>query len=80
MAGVLTGLRVLDLTWGVAGPMATMLLTDHGAEVTRIERPGGPPPIPWQHTREIVAELGYAEDAIESLLESGVAITLETAP
>jgi len=41
--GVLSGLRVLDLTWGVAGPMATMLLADHGALVTRIERPGGEP-------------------------------------
>jgi crotonobetainyl-CoA:carnitine CoA-transferase CaiB-like acyl-CoA transferase len=41
MAGVLEGLRVLDLTWGVAGPMATMLLTDQGADVTRIERPAG---------------------------------------
>lgn len=43
MAGVLEGLRVLDLTWGTAGPMATMLLGDHGAEVTRIERPAGEP-------------------------------------
>ncbi len=43
MAGVLEGLRVLDLSWGGAGPMATMLLSDHGADVTRIERPGGEP-------------------------------------
>ena len=40
MAGVLEGLKVLDLTWGTSGPMATMLMSDHGAEVTRIERPG----------------------------------------
>jgi len=34
---------VLDLSWGVAGPVATMLLADHGARVTRIEPPGGDP-------------------------------------
>ena len=39
--GVLHGIEVLDLTWGIAGPMATMLLSDHGARVTRIEPPGG---------------------------------------
>ncbi|MBS0366894.1 MAG: CoA transferase [Proteobacteria bacterium] len=43
MAAVLQGVRVLDLSWGIAGPMATMLLTDHGAQVTRIEPPGGDP-------------------------------------
>src|SRR4029453_1182221 len=40
---VLEGLKVLDLSWGIAGPMATMLLADHGAAVTRIEPPGGDP-------------------------------------
>jgi crotonobetainyl-CoA:carnitine CoA-transferase CaiB-like acyl-CoA transferase len=43
MSGVLDGIRVLDLSWGIAGPMATMLLSDHGAQVTRIERPDGDP-------------------------------------
>ena len=43
MAGVLDGLKVLDLSWGIAGPMAAMLLADHGADVTRIERPHGDP-------------------------------------
>jgi crotonobetainyl-CoA:carnitine CoA-transferase CaiB-like acyl-CoA transferase len=41
--GVLTGLKVLDLSWGVAGPAATMLLCDHGADVVRIEHPDGEP-------------------------------------
>src|ERR1700734_2067577 len=38
----LDGVRVLDLGQYVAGPMAATLLADAGAEVTRIEHPGGP--------------------------------------
>ncbi|HEV7524796.1 MAG TPA: CoA transferase [Acidimicrobiia bacterium] len=41
--GILAGLEVLDLSWGIAGPMTGMLLADHGARVTRIESPGGDP-------------------------------------
>jgi crotonobetainyl-CoA:carnitine CoA-transferase CaiB-like acyl-CoA transferase len=40
VTGVFDQLRVLDLSWGTAGPMTTMLLADNGAQVTRIERPG----------------------------------------
>ena len=43
MPGVLEDLEVLDLSWGAAGPIAAMLLADHGAHVTRIERPKGDP-------------------------------------
>ena len=50
MAGVLKDIQILDLSWGMAGPMAAMLLADQGAKVTRIEAPGGDP---------FSGELGY---------------------
>ncbi|HEX3964562.1 MAG TPA: CoA transferase, partial [Trebonia sp.] len=41
--GVLDGLKILDLSWGIAGPVTGMLLADHGASVTKIEPPDGGP-------------------------------------
>ena len=43
MAGAFEDLRVLDLSWGMAGPMTTMFLADNGADVIRIEPPDGDP-------------------------------------
>jgi crotonobetainyl-CoA:carnitine CoA-transferase CaiB-like acyl-CoA transferase len=37
----LTGIRIVDFTQGVAGPLATMLLSDFEADVLKVEPPGG---------------------------------------
>lgn len=42
-SGVLRGIRVLDFGHYTAGPLTGMLLADQGAEVIKIERPGGDP-------------------------------------
>lgn len=45
--GMFEGIRVVDVTTSIAGPYATMLLADFGAEVIKVERPHGDDARAW---------------------------------
>ena len=79
------GLRVLDFAQGVAGPMATMLLGDFGAEITKIEPLGGdrlkshPGYQAWNRNKGILtAEL--SDLAVKALIAQADVVVFDNAP
>lgn len=51
-AGPLAGVRIIDLTANMTGPYATMILADQGADVIKVEPPGG----------EVIRRVGTGRD------------------
>jgi crotonobetainyl-CoA:carnitine CoA-transferase CaiB-like acyl-CoA transferase len=57
MSGALEGLRVVDFGQYIAGPLVAQMLGDSGAEVVRVDPPGGPR---WLHPANAVLQRGKA--------------------
>ena len=57
--GVLSGLRVADFSRILAGPYATMMLADFGADVVKIEPPGGDDTRAWRPPVDEAGESTY---------------------
>jgi crotonobetainyl-CoA:carnitine CoA-transferase CaiB-like acyl-CoA transferase len=53
--GALDGVKVVDFSHYIAGPMAAMMLADSGADVIRVDPPGGPR---WDHPANAVMQRG----------------------
>ena len=84
MAGPCTGLTVLDFSLGMPGALCTLVMADYGAEVIKVEPPGGDPfrfqPawISWNRGKKgIVLDLNTAEgreQAVRLIAEADVLV------
>ena len=86
MAGPCTGLTVLDFSLGMPGALCTLVMADYGADVIKVEPPGGDPfrfqPawISWNRGKKgIVLDLGTAEGREQAIqLAAGADVLVES--
>lgn len=80
LTAVLQGVRILDLTRNIAGPVATMLAAEMGADVIKVEPPGGdemrqwPPFVEGQSAYFISCNRGKRSIALDLKSEEGKAL------
>ncbi len=73
MSGALDDVRILDLSWGIAGPLGVTLLAEQGADVIKVEPPGGDPfrsysgYAAWNRSRRSVTVDLKRPDGLEAL-------------
>lgn len=77
-AGLLGGVRVLDLSIWRPGPYATQLLVEMGAEIVKVEPPGGDPMRVFP-TLFAVLNVGKRSAAVDLKKDAGRAAVLELA-
>jgi crotonobetainyl-CoA:carnitine CoA-transferase CaiB-like acyl-CoA transferase len=71
MSGALEGLRVVDFGQYLAGPLVAHMLADHGADVVRVDPPGGPR---WKHPSNAILQRGKRTIALDLKVESELEI------
>ena len=76
MANALNGIRVIDVTQVMAGPFCAMLLCDMGADVIKVEAPGG------DATRGWGSPTGSESEAFNAVNRGkrGIVVNLKTDP
>ena len=83
MPGPCSGLTVLDFSWGMPGALCTLVMADFGADVIKVEPPGGDPfrfqPawISWNRGKKgVVLDLGTTEGRAHAVELIGAADVL----
>ena len=74
MTGPLKGLRIIEFAGLGPGPFACMMLADHGAEVIRIERPGGTRGGPESDAASDILLRSRKRIAVDLKSETGVSV------